>query len=459
MTVFGLYRHAVTRPLMALSFLGFGWSLGCSSDGTNVPPPVVGSAGSIGAAGASASGGGSNVGGSSQSGGQAGTTGNSGGTSGDSAVSGGSSGDNGTAGDATAGGQNAGGTAGDAGSSGAGTGGNAGSSGAGTAGTSGATSGGTSAGGTNSGGTNSGGNNSAGNSSAGNSSGGTNAGGTNAGGTNAGGTNAGGTNSGGSGGNVATLCGKTLQASGATELTISTAADDSFGGISSDERTIAWTTVANGTVTLWYADRASETSAFDAPKSLVIAAAADQVSISSDGLRIAFVDADRLGFSELTRGGFGDTFASAGSGDFAAFAAAIPAGESYGDPLFVSNGELFYYSRFGAGRTQTLFLTSRFSSFDPWLPGGQATLPAAVQGSGANRLHPSGVSADGYTLFGWSDATNSELALSLNQQTSAFDTYTDLGNHRNAAPNEDCTRLYYSAPGTNGTDLFVATVQ
>ncbi|HEY2406399.1 MAG TPA: hypothetical protein VGI10_10375 [Polyangiaceae bacterium] len=449
MTVFGLYRHAVTRPLMALSFLGFGWSLGCSSDGTNVPPPVVGSAGSAGAAGASASGGGSNVGGSSQSGGQAGTTGNSGGTSGDSSVSGGSSGDNGAAGDATAGGQNAGGTAGDAGSSGAGTGGSAGSSGA--------NSGGTNAGGTNAGGNNSGGNNSGGNSSAGNSSAGNNSGG-----TNAGGTNSGGNNSGGSGGNLPTLCGKTLQASGATELTISSASDDSFGGISSDERAIAWTTVANGTVTLWYADRASETSAFDAPKSLVIAAAADQVSISSDGLQIAFVDADRLGFSELTRGGVGDTFASAGSGDFAAFAAAtamLPAGESYGDPLLVSNGDLFYYSRFGAGRTQTLFLTSRFSSFDPWLPGGQATLPAAVQGSGANRFHPSGVSGDGYTLFGWSDATNSELALSLNQQTSAFDTYTDLGARRNAAPNQDCTRLYYSAPGTGGMDLFVASVQ
>jgi hypothetical protein len=108
---------------------------------------------------------------------------------------------------------------------------------------------------------------------------------------------------------------------------------------------------------------------------------------------------------------------------------------------------VFFYSRYGAGRTTTLLRTLRFSIFAPWPEGFELAVTPSLEATADDRQRPTGVSLDGQTLFGWDSVTSSQRVAELSHETSTYDVAYELGNVRGAAPNTACSRIYYDVDG------------
>jgi hypothetical protein len=263
---------------------------------------------------------------------------------------------------------------------------------------------------------------------------------------------------------VIPLCDDDLELGDVIRLEVSTAADDLLGSVTPDERAIAWVVVDASTVTMHYASRAEADEPFEAASTLVIDAAPDSVALSYDGLRAVFVDADRKGFSTVTRSSIEEAFGEPAKTDFELFEAedtGLPADETYGDPVLAPTDLSFYFSRFGGGRTMTLFASHRFSVLDFWPQAGAVPVSSALEGDGDDRLRPTGISDDRQTLFLWNDTEQTELAATANPMTGRFEAPTNLGELRGATPNADCTRIYYSAAGDDdeSVELYVGELE
>lgn len=274
------------------------------------------------------------------------------------------------------------------------------------------------------------------------------------------GNSAGGAASGGAG--PLTLCGTTAQWVDGSALPISTQADDRFGSLSSDELSVAWATSTNGAVTIQYADRASIASAFDAPRQLSGSFALDRAALSPDGLELVLVSDARRGFVGYTRASRAAAFDLAAINPFSAFdnyaEASMPAGNSFADPLLAPDDKTFLYSEYGSGVVDTVRQTRRIFVGDPWQVG-SPWVSVELRASGTERRRPTGLSADGRTLFFWDDQGTQERAGFLRYQTDEFASVVDLGQLPNAQPNAACTRLYHNGAGLLSVDLFVASAE
>jgi hypothetical protein len=244
------------------------------------------------------------------------------------------------------------------------------------------------------------------------------------------------------------LCARAPELGAPEKLAISTAADERFGGITPDERVIAWTVTEAEVVTLFVARRADAESAFEAPISLVIAAAIDdQIALAPDGRSVAFANPDRRGFSVISRPTLDDAFGLSTPGEFSLLdsnGGNLPAGHVYADPVLAGDGVTFLYSQVGAAEEETLRISSRLSGADPW-PVGAPLAAEGFSASGEDRFAPTGASMDGRTLFLWDMAGASEIMAFVDPDSGTLERVADLGAIRGAAPNADCTRLYYGA--------------
>ncbi|MES1184539.1 MAG: hypothetical protein ABUL60_12040 [Myxococcales bacterium] len=246
----------------------------------------------------------------------------------------------------------------------------------------------------------------------------------------------------------------------AKKLAISTDDVDQLGGISADELVIAWTVVANEQVTLHYAQRADLAAEFTAPKTVSIPAASDSVSLSADGLRLVYVNADRKGFGQLVRATTDAPFELVDPQDFALIlesTALFAADEYVGDPVLGPDNSSLVYSRYGAGRHATLLLSERFSPFAPWPEGSPLPVTARLEATEAGRLRPTALSVDLETLFLWDSVAGVQRVAVLGHDTRKYDLSLDLGDARGAAPNSACTRVFYDSAGDLWTADFGAT--
>lgn len=263
---------------------------------------------------------------------------------------------------------------------------------------------------------------------------------------------------------VIALCDQPLTLGEATRLDISTSSDDLLGAVTPDELVIAWIVVEASTVTMYYASRTNSDEPFGAASTLLIDAAPDPIALSPDGLRALFVDADRRGFSSVTRSSVEEPFGDPGKMDLELLepdTAQLPEDEAYADPVLAPTDLSLYFSRFGGGRTMTLFVSDRFSELDFWPQARAVPVSAALQANGANRLRPTGISADRQTLFLWNDAEQDELVATADPATGGFEAPESLGALRGATPNADCTRIYYSTAtaGDESVELYVGELE
>jgi hypothetical protein len=234
-----------------------------------------------------------------------------------------------------------------------------------------------------------------------------------------------------------------------------------FSAITPDEQVIAWTTVEEDLVKLHTAERASADQPFGTPRTLTVDAAPDRVAMSPDGLRILYADADGKAFSVVTRATRGDDFSLSDSVEVSLLNGpdrTLGADELYGDPVISSTDRLLLYSRFGAGRTQTLFLSRRTTPDVPWPDGVELATARRFDAIDDDRFQPTGLSSDGRTLFLWHEAEMLEYAVLFDAGRSSFESSVSLGGLSGAMPNADCGRLYYDSAGVS-PDLFFAVTR
>jgi hypothetical protein len=242
-----------------------------------------------------------------------------------------------------------------------------------------------------------------------------------------------------------------------TRLTLSTAVDDLLLSVTPDELSILWFAGEE----LRLAERPSRSAAFGS--ATPIDGGADYfagATLSPDGLTLLGVRRDGSGFGELHR----TTRAAAFSGvlDQAPFTAlyeapgAQRANGPFADPVFGADGLLLLYSALdeGSDGVSSIFAATRLGAEDAW-PWGTPVAGSPLQAIAGQFRHPTALSADALALFYWDDADGVERVAWRRRQSAAFGHVESLGDRKNAVPSADCQRLYFSAPGSGGSDVFV----
>lgn len=252
----------------------------------------------------------------------------------------------------------------------------------------------------------------------------------------------------------AAICPASVVLGAGTLLPISTAEDDSGLSVTPDGLSAAWTTAAGGIVTVHYVDRASATDGFGPARLVTGAFGSRRVALQHDGLGLALVNADGLGFAYLARADRTQIFAAATTQPFELLAAQgiedlAPAGERFDNPVFARGDMFLFYTRVGPTASRT-FVSTRFSTSAPFA-GGAPFAEAALggEGEGGQRRVVTGASEDVRTLFVWDEVAEKSRLVTLTA-SSAVAGDVELGTMRDVQPSADCTTFWFA----RGGDLF-----
>lgn len=243
---------------------------------------------------------------------------------------------------------------------------------------------------------------------------------------------------------VSGVCQATIRRAVATSVTAG--ATVRFVGLTPDARTLAWFEAG----TLNYADRADANAAWGPGHSVDgVVPGPDRPALSADGLRVVVVKSDRHGFAEYTRlDRMSSRFASVASEtQFAGINAVgvmLGSNEWLGSPVLSSDDHTFIYLR-GEGidqRHDAVYASTRASNIT-W-PLGVAVHAIQLDALCGRYRRPTGLSADGLTLFYWDETVAAERATFRSAPTAAFAGSIDLGDSADAVPNAACSSLFFS---------------
>ena len=210
--------------------------------------------------------------------------------------------------------------------------------------------------------------------------------------------------------------------------------------ITPDELTIVWVGIADMLETTYFADRATTGVDFGAGQTLEFET---YVALSPDGLRLVTIsDAGEL--MERVRPARGEAFAAAAEGAFSTLDehARTNSLTFQGAVISPDDRELYYLESDGMD-DQPLRISQRTGT-GPW-PVGTAISACEFQTVQGVLRVPTGVSADGLTLYfndfvrGISRAAWREVA------DGPFVWFSDVGTRGRPQPNATCSRLYFSA--------------
>ncbi|MGC4091795.1 MAG: hypothetical protein QM756_28710 [Polyangiaceae bacterium] len=128
----------------------------------------------------------------------------------------------------------------------------------------------------------------------------------------------------------------------------------------------------------------------------------------------------------------------------------------FGDPVLDAEGLTLLFSALDpeSDAAPSIYVARRLGVRDAW-PFGDPLLGSLLEASAGQFRRPNALSADARTLFYWDETSGEERAAFRPFVSVVFDHSAALGNRSRATPNAACDRLYYSAPGTQGIDLFV----
>ncbi|HET9960162.1 MAG TPA: hypothetical protein VFQ61_36980 [Polyangiaceae bacterium] len=258
------------------------------------------------------------------------------------------------------------------------------------------------------------------------------------------------------------LCDPTTAFAGLEPLTrISTDEDDLILGLSSDENTLVF---AAGQA-IYRSERNSRTGEFQTSSRIEAAEFVfdpASITLSSDGLRLIGVLADRPAFAELTRSSRVEEFgALPDETPFTTInssAAGLLGRAMYADPVLSENDERLFYSSFdeGPNAVSTVFESLREEDSESWPAGDPSSYVGLFAQAGALR-RPRSLSGDGRTLFYWDEVSRQLRAAYRRTIDLPFEFSIEVGDYQRAIANHVCDRLYVSAASERGLDLFVAT--
>jgi hypothetical protein len=252
---------------------------------------------------------------------------------------------------------------------------------------------------------------------------------------------------------------------GAPTALASLSTDDTelFGAVTPDERTIVWVRVDDGGETeLRIADRADAKVAFTPSPSITQPTggiAAGKVALSPDGLRVLYVSADGRTLREYARPTRGGDFSwQAQDEPFGAInrLVADAPGNAVSDLVLGFDDRTLYFVLTEAAGS-SIRRATRASAGASW-SAGVPLLEPELQAQAGGLVRPTGASADGLTLFVWSDVTSTAYAALRGGTGEPFEKLQPLGARRLLGVNADCSTLYFSAP-TARADLDLVYVR
>jgi hypothetical protein len=268
----------------------------------------------------------------------------------------------------------------------------------------------------------------------------------------------------GEGGNLPPACNPSLAWSVVARVpSIAPAGFDRFGSISATALTVAWTS-SNGAI--FVADRTDASGAFGTPAQLnpgSVALATGRVALGGSGLKLIATLADGSSFVTFVRTAVGGTWAQSLGNEFAVVAAMIAeSGGAMSDPvLSTGGGSLFYLLTIGTavGANPILYESTWDTTTKQWnngtpLPNAEFAITTPSQ-----RRRPTGASVDDRTLFFYDEVGAKERAAWRASPTAPFDTFVDLPQAPEAAPNANCDPLFFYGMDTAGQGLFTASRQ
>jgi hypothetical protein len=236
-----------------------------------------------------------------------------------------------------------------------------------------------------------------------------------------------------------------------------------FGGISVAETAIAWTSPTGG---IYVADRPQRSQAFSAMPSTIdttsTPVANDRVALGSTGMELFAVSADRKGFVAFYRTGVGAAWSPSAAPQFSNIDAMASAdsGGQFSEPVLGADGNSFFYLLAALGGLPTLFESKWSAAQHAWTTGTALPNPELAPASATGRRRPTGVSADGRTLFFYDEVATQERAAWRDSSTSPFVTFVDTPGVEEAAPNYRCDVLYFQEAGSDsGTSGRAAIAQ
>lgn len=226
-----------------------------------------------------------------------------------------------------------------------------------------------------------------------------------------------------------------------------------FGGVTPTELNLVWTR-ANGDPVA--ADRRNATSAFTALAVLLPAPpAGGRPALDSTGTLVLSIDSTGLYPRIWQRSNAQPAtlwqLSTAATTPFDAIVHAVGQSIStWSEPAFGASGDrLFYVVTQGL---PSIYESSWDSQAQAWTAGVQLPNPDFTGTGPTSRRRPTGASADDRTLFFYDEVSGVERAAWRQSPAAPFDHFEDLPTVPEAAPNLDCSSLYFvgSSPGDGG---------
>ncbi|MBL8722372.1 MAG: hypothetical protein JNL79_40700 [Myxococcales bacterium] len=249
---------------------------------------------------------------------------------------------------------------------------------------------------------------------------------------------------------IGAKCSKTFVGDKATAVDYAHGPGELLAGLTWDELTMVWTTVEASRVVVHYADRAGRDDAFTAAKTLPDTLgpfAEDSVALAADGKSMLLVSADHTTLTQLSRSARGAAFeAAALTGVFERITGTGSEGgpiKKLGDLVLSKDGQSLFYTDLQRTAGTTLMVSLRLSD-------GTWDYPNPVDGapfemSGSQRRRPTGISADGLTLFFYDEVFGASYLAFRTPGSLLFpETVAFSPTGRRATPTEACDRVYLS---------------
>jgi hypothetical protein len=219
-----------------------------------------------------------------------------------------------------------------------------------------------------------------------------------------------------------------------------------FGGLSATGLTAAWTRPSGDGVA---ADRGSMSGAFETLSFLLPALPSGvRPAIDSTGTMVFGVFFMGVYTQIWTRASMQSSWEawSAATTPFDAIVSQVgQSGWTWSEPAFAVSGDrLFYVVTNGQ---PTIYESQWDTQTSEWAPGVQLPNPEFLGTDPSTRRRPTGASADDRTLFFYDEVSGVERAAWRDDPSQPFSYFEDIPAAPEAAPNADCSALYFIGGG------------
>jgi hypothetical protein len=236
-----------------------------------------------------------------------------------------------------------------------------------------------------------------------------------------------------------------------TAVSISSSELDQLIAITPDELTISWYAATGAAGNYLLADRETPEADFGAPQAVYDVVV---TALAADGLRVLGIAQDGSALLELERAQRGDAFSAANSETYDEVnSEAAAAGELFRSALLSADDLALYYSVQGTADSALLKVSTRDDVNTPW-PAGTLVSSCELGGQGPLVRQPTGIAADGLTLFYYDAARGLARGAWRAAADEPFVYFVDLGQRRAVQANGECNRLYYSVVGETTQIVF-----